>query len=183
VMSRNVCFTGMMGVGKTTVARLVAARLGRRLADTDEEIRAWTGRSIPELFAAHGEVGFRDLERRVVEELATFHDLVVSLGGGAVLRDDNVASLLLTGVLLHLDAPPEVLLERLEGDADRPLLADDLEGQLRTTYAARRPRYLEVADITIDAARPADEVAADVLDWALAQGDVLTPSEHEQVMR
>ncbi len=183
MMSRNVCLTGMMGAGKTTVATIVADRLGRRMADTDDELRRWTGRSIPELFAEHGERGFRDLERRVVEELATFHDLVVALGGGVVLRDDNVASLLLTGVLVHLDAPPDVLAARLGGDTDRPLLHGDVDAKVRATHAERHDRYLDVADVTIDATRPADEVAQDVLDWALAQGDVLTPSEHEQVMR
>src|SRR5680860_583972 len=105
VMSRNVCLVGMMGVGKSTVATLVGDRLGRRVADTDDEIRSWTGVSIPELFAAKGEAGFRELEREVVEELATYHDLVLGLGGGAVLRDDNVASLLFSGVIIHLDAP------------------------------------------------------------------------------
>ncbi|MCC5949698.1 MAG: shikimate kinase [Nitriliruptoraceae bacterium] len=181
-MSRNLCLVGMMGVGKSTVAARVADRLGRRLADTDEEIRTWTGRSIPELFAAHGEAGFRELERRVVEELSMFHDLVIALGGGAVLRDDNVASLLLTGAIVHLDAPPEVLVERLTGDTDRPLLAGDLDEQVRATHAARDARYRQVSDATIDAARPHLEVAEDVIAWALHSGDVLTPSEHEQVM-
>lgn len=182
MMSRNLCLVGMMGVGKSTVAQMVADRLGRRVADTDDEIRAWTGRSIPELFADHGEAGFRQLERHVVQELATFHDLVISLGGGAVLRDDNVAELLLTGVIVHLDAPPNVLIERLEGDNDRPLLAGDMPAQLRATYDARHDRYLEVADVTFDAAREVDTIAADIIGWSSAQGDVLTPSEHEQVM-
>lgn len=185
-MSRNLALYGMMGVGKTTVARELGARLGRRVADTDDELRRWTGSSIPELFATHGEDGFRDLERQVVEELARFHDLVLALGGGAVLRDDNVASLLLTGVLVRLDAPAEVLVARLAGDAatdGRPLLDGDLDTSVRATLAAREARYAEVADTTVDAARPVDAVVDDVLAWALAQGDVLTPSEHEQVMR
>ena len=189
-MSRNICLVGMMGAGKSTVAELLGARLGRRVADTDDEVRGWTGRSIPELFMQHGEEGFRDLERHVVEELATFHDLVVSLGGGAVLRDDNVSSLLLTGVIVHLDVPVEVLVERLRdgGADDRPLLGApggseaELLERLRSTAEARDPRYREVADVTMDASGPADQVAEDVIAWALAQQDVLTPSEHEQVM-
>jgi shikimate kinase len=185
MMSRNIALLGMMGAGKTTVARLLADRLGRRVADTDDEIRTWQGRSIPELFVAHGEAGFRELERQVIEELSKLHDLVLSLGGGAVLRDDNVASLLLTGVLVELRAEPEVLIERLRGESDgRPLLgpAEDLEERVRAVHAERAARYAEVADLTVDASRPPDEVVHDILEWAMAQGDVLTPSEHEQVM-
>ncbi len=181
-MSRNLCLIGMPGVGKTRVAEVLGRRLGRRIADTDTEIARWTGRSIPELFDDHGEAGFRRLERDVVEELATYHDLVVSLGGGAVLRDDNVAALLLTGVLVHLDAPVEVLVDRLQGGQRRPLLDGDLRGRLTATHAERDARYRAVADVTVDATAEASAVAEDVLQWALAQGDVLTPSEHEQVM-
>lgn len=182
-MSRNLCLFGMMGTGKTTVARILGQRLGRRVADTDDEIRRWTGRSIPELFAEHGEDGFRDLERQVVEELAKLHDVVVALGGGTVLRDDNVASLALTGVLVHLDAPVDVLAERLADEAaDRPLLAGDVTERLASTAAARVDRYARVADVTIDATAGAGDVAEAILAWAMQQGDVLTPSEHEQVM-
>jgi shikimate kinase len=184
VVSRNLALFGMMGVGKTTVGRAVADRLGRRFADTDAEIVRWTGRPIPELFVSLGERGFRDLERQVVTELSGYHDLVLALGGGTVLSDDNVANLLLTGVLVELRTTPEVLLERLRTEADgRPLLAgEDLEARLRTTYAAREERYAEVADVTIDAGRPVDEVVEDLLTFARDAGDVLTPSEHEQVM-
>ena len=182
-MSRNLCLSGMMGAGKTTVATRLGERLGRPVADTDAELRRWTGRSIPDLFAEHGEDGFRDLERRVVEELASYHDLVVALGGGAVLRDDNVASLLLTGVIIHLDAPVDILVERLTGDTDRPLLAGgELRDQVAATLATRHDRYLEVADLHVDAARDTDEVADEILSWAMSSGDVLTPSEYEQVM-
>ena len=191
-MSRNVCLVGMMGAGKTTVATLLGERLGRRMADTDEEIRGWTGRSIPELFAVHGEGGFRELERQVVEEVAKLHDLVLSLGGGAVLRDDNVASLLLTGVIVYLDAPPPVLAERLWDEAaDRPLLAgavgpgssmQDLEAKLRETHEQRADRYAHVADLIVDAAQTPDAIVEEIVAWTMEAGDVLTPSEHEQVM-
>lgn len=187
MMSRNLCLIGMMGAGKTTVGQLLGDRLGRRVVDTDDEIRRWSGRSIPGLFAEHGEHGFREIERQVVEELTRFHDLVISLGGGAVLRDDNVASLLLTGVIVHLDASPEVLVERLraaDAATERPLLAgsQDLEATVGATHATRVERYREVADLDVDADRAPDDIVQEILEWALKQGDVLTPSEHEQVM-
>ena len=185
-MSRNIALFGMMGAGKSTVAALTADRLGRRAVDTDEELRAWTGRSVPEIFAAYGEAGFRELERQVVEELARFNDLVLALGGGTVLSDDNVSALLLTGVLVELRAGPEVLVARLraeEQSADRPLLdSDDLAGSVRRTYEQRASRYAAVADVTVDAERDPDAVVEDILAWAMGSGDVLTPSEHEQVM-
>jgi shikimate kinase len=184
-MSRNIALLGMMGAGKSTVARELADRLGRTFVDTDDEIRRWTGRSIPELFAAHGEAGFRDLERQVIEELAKLHDLVIALGGGAVLRDDNVSSLLLTGVLVELRTTPEVLIQRLIGEHDtRPLLGspDELAARVRSVHAERADRYADVADLTVDAGKTPDGVVHDILEWAMTQGDVLTPSEHEQVM-
>lgn len=182
MMSRNVCFIGMPGSGKSTVAGIVGRRLGRRTADTDDELRRWTGRSIPELFEAHGEAGFRSLEREVIEELATYHDLVIGLGGGAVLADAPVASLLLTGVLVHLDVPPQVLVARLEGGEERPLLAGGLAARVEETHRRRDARYRTVADVSIDASASPDDVAEAAIQWATAQGDVLTPSEHEQVM-
>ncbi|MBW3659039.1 MAG: shikimate kinase [Actinobacteria bacterium] len=183
-MSRNIALLGMMGAGKTTVAALVADALGRTAVDTDAEIERWVGDPIPVIFATRGEAVFRDLERQVVEELAKLDDLVLALGGGTVLRDDNVASLALTGVLVELRARPEVLIERLRSGSDgRPLLTGDLDTQLRKTYDERADRYAEVADLTVDAERPPAEVARAIIDWTLTAGDVLTPSEHEQVMR
>lgn len=184
-MSRSIALVGMMGAGKTTIATLLGERLGRGVVDTDVEVRAWTGRSIPELFAEVGETGFRDLERQVVEEVAKIEDLVISLGGGSVLRDDNVASLLLTGVIVHLDASPSILVDRLrDTEAERPLLAgpDGLEESVRATHAARVERYREVSDLDVDADRRPEVIVQEILEWALRQGDVLTPSEHEQVM-
>lgn len=184
-MSRNIALVGMMGAGKTTVARLVAEALGRRAVDTDDEIVRWVGKPVPAIFAETGEAGFRDLERQVVGELARFTDLVLALGGGAVLDADNVANLLLTGVIVELRATPEVLVERLRAEADgRPLLAgDDLDATVRRTLAERAGRYDEVSDLTVDAGRPPTDVAREIVGWALSAGDVLTPSEHEQVMR
>lgn len=195
MMSRNLCLAGMMGAGKTTVGRIVADRLARRLVDTDDELRNWTGKSIPELFAIHGEDGFRRLEHEVIREVARCTDLVVALGGGAVLRTDNVAALTLTGVIVHLDAPAEVLAARMSADeiTDRPLIADTggpdgavdtsaLVARLVARRTERAERYAEASQLAVDAARAPEDVADEIVTWAAGVGDVLTPSEHEQVM-
>jgi shikimate kinase len=187
-MSRSLCLSGMMGAGKTTVAEVLGRRLGRAVVDTDREIERWTGRTIADIFADGGEVLFRDLERRVIVEVARVPDLVVALGGGTVLRDDTVADLILSGVIVHLDVPVAVLAERLAPHREqRPLLrpgpdAPPLEAVIEEVLAARRARYAEVADVVIDASGEPEAVAEDILTWALEAGDVLTPSEHEQVM-
>jgi shikimate kinase len=181
-MSGNVALAGMMGVGKTTVGSALAARLGRRLVDTDEEIVRWVGVDIPTIFAERGEPAFRDLERQVVRRLATLEDLVLSLGGGVVLSDDNVADLSLTGVIIQLTVPIEMLLGRLSGTADRPLLEGDLEDRLEAVVAERAERYASVADVTIDASGPPETVVADILGWLRERPTVLTPSEFEAIL-
>ncbi len=183
-MSRNIALTGMMGAGKSTIGRSLGRALGRAVADSDAEIVKASRCTIPELFARYGEVGFRQAEARVIAELAKHEDLVIALGGGAVLRDENVADLLLTGVIVMLDVPVDELVRRLErGRERRPLIADgDLRTQVEAMVAEREERYREVADLVVDATQPVDAVVRDVLDWALLQWDVLTPGEHEQVM-
>ena len=184
-MSSNIALYGMMGVGKSTVGRMLAGRLGRGFADTDDEITRWQVRSIPDIFAEEGEAGFRAYESTVVRELATYHDLVIALGGGAVLSDANVADLSLTSVLVHLRCDVDVLVERLRAEADhRPLISgDDVEQRVRDTWAQRAARYDEVADVTVDAAAEPQAVLEEIVEWLLEHQDVLTPSEYEAVMR
>jgi shikimate kinase len=184
-VSSNLALFGMMGAGKSTVGHEVARRLGRAFADTDDEIVRWTGRSIPEIFAAEGEAAFRRYEAQVVRELATYHDLVIALGGGAVLSDDNVADLALTSVLVELRASRDTLVERLRAEAEgRPLLAgEDLADRIGRVLADRAGRYAEVADVTLDADAEVSAVAEQLIDWLLEHPDVLTPSEFEAVMR
>ena len=182
-MSRNVVLYGMMGAGKSTVATRLADRLGRGVVETDDEVERVVGMPIPTIFADRGEVFFRAAEHQVVREVARADDLVVGLGGGTVLSDDNVAELLLTGVLVELRASEDVLVERLRDDnGERPLLAGDLATRVADTLAARAPRYAAVADHTVDADQPPDAVVDAIIAWLLTTDDVLTPSEHEQVM-
>ena len=179
---RSICLIGMPGAGKSRVAKILAERLGRRAVDTDVEIVNWVGRDIPTIFHDEGEKAFRAYEHDVIRTLATVNDLVIALGGGAVLNDSNLAELLLTGTLVHLDCPVDVLASRLKNTTDRPLLAGDLRTQLEATFAARDAIYRRVSDLTVNAADEAHKVAEEILEWAIGAGDILTPSEHEQVM-
>jgi len=149
----NLYLIGMMGSGKTTLGRLLAGELGRPFADTDELIEQSTGRSIPEIFRERGEAGFRELETACLFEVSRAKGLVVSLGGGAVLREENRRLIRATGRSIYLKVRPETILARLPEHPDRPLIAGmDLEERLQTLrelLRLREPYYLQ-ADLVVE---------------------------------
>ena len=151
----NIVLIGMPGVGKTTVGRLLAQKTGKKFVDSDEEVERRAGKPIAALFAEAGEPAFRDLEARVIRDLAGQTGLVVATGGGAVLRAENVRRLKQNGRLILLDRP----LAALTPTPDRPL--GDTPEKLASLYAARRPIYLAAADEIITADAP--ESAADAI--------------------
>jgi shikimate kinase len=160
----NLYLVGMMGTGKSAVGRPLAAALGYRFLDADTSVERVAGRSIPELFAEVGEPGFRDLETAVLGQIASWHSLVVATGGGVVTRPENWGHMQ-QGVVVWLDAPPELLLSRLAADpSPRPLLQTaDPESQL-TSLLSQRQRLYAQADLHIrQAGEPIEQVAAAVL--------------------
>lgn len=160
----NLYLVGMMGTGKSAVGRPLAAALGYRFLDADTSVERVAGRSIPELFAEVGEPGFRDLETAVLGQIASWHSLVVATGGGVVTRPENWGHMQ-QGVVVWLDAPPELLLRRLAADpSPRPLLQTaDPETQL-TSLLSQRQRLYAQADLHIrQAGEPIEQVAAAVL--------------------
>lgn len=181
-MSATISLFGMMGVGKSTVGAELAQRLGRRLVDTDAEIVRWTGASIPQIFQDEGEAAFRRYEATVVRQLAAVPDLVLSLGGGTVMSDDNVADLTLTGALVMLDADVATLVRRVGRGRGRPLLTPDPEAALTRLVATRGPRCRDVADVVIDARGSVHKVTERILGWLVEHRDLLTPSELEAIM-
>ena len=174
-MTRSIALTGMMGSGKTTVADLVAARIGREVIDTDLEVEAETGRSISDIFEEDGESRFRELERDSVVEACTRRDVVIALGGGAVLDEGNVEALHESAWIVLLEAPVEVLGDRVADARGRPLLQTGAE--LAPIWEQREERYRSTADATVDATAPPPEVAMAVLAAAVAAGDVLSDTE------
>jgi len=134
-----------MGTGKTSVGKGLASRLGVQFVDMDHIIEEREKRSISSIFATDGEPYFRALERELVKELAQRDGLVIGTGGGVVLNADNVADLSATGLCVCLNAEPAAILERLEGDGSRPLLAEGnkLE-KIKSILDSRREKYARV---------------------------------------
>jgi shikimate kinase len=135
---RNIVLTGFMATGKTTVGALVARAVGRPFVDADEEIIRRAGMSIPQIFERDGEAGFRALERQVCFDLASERRMVIATGGGMLVDPENRRRMMATGLVICLDAAPEVIGARLAGANDRPLAADwaALLDKRRSVYAA-----------------------------------------------
>lgn len=165
---RNIVLVGFMGTGKTSTGTSIAEKLGRPFIDMDAEIERREGRSIPDIFAKDGEPRFRELERALVRELAARDGMVISPGGGIVLNPDNIRDFSATGYVVCLRATPEMILQRVGDDPNRPLLqAPDRLARIRELLAKRAPLYdavphpvetdgltpAEVADLVIAAFR------------------------------
>ena len=161
----NLYLVGMMGSGKSSAGRHLAELLGYRFLDADSSIEQVAGRSIPELFASEGEAGFRDLEAAVLNQIASWHSLVVATGGGVVTRPENWGQLQ-QGVVIWLDAPDALLLERLSADpTPRPLMQSaDPAARLAELMTQRRPLYAQADLHIVQDGRSADQVAEQVLE-------------------
>lgn len=162
----HLVLVGMMGVGKSTVGRMVALQLDRPLFDSDDMIEERTGRTVREIWSTDGEAAFRALETQtLVEALAEPEESVIAAAGGVVLSDRNREAL--QGADAHvvwLLADVDVLVERVRNGMHRPLLDEDPEGTLRRMHVDRAPLYQEVADaiVSVDH-RSAHDVAKAVL--------------------
>lgn len=152
----SIILIGYRGSGKTTVGRRLADRLWQPFVDSDDQIVKRAGKSIKEIFEQDGEPAFRDTESAVVRDLCAMHDHVISLGGGAVLRDENRAAIKAGGhKVIYLRCDPEVLYQRIHADpatsANRPNLtaAGGLD-EVKHLLATREPLYRETMTAELD---------------------------------
>ncbi len=153
-MKENIVLVGLMGAGKTTVGRQLARQLNLRFVDSDHEIEARTGVTIPVIFEIEGEEGFRNRESTVLQEIVEEAGQVIATGGGAVLRPQNRRLLKAHGTVVYLRATVDELWQRTRHDRNRPLLqTEDPKAKLASLYGQRDPLYHEVADIVVDTSR------------------------------
>jgi shikimate kinase len=160
----NLYFVGFMGTGKTTVSRIVAARLGHRWVDSDHEIERQQGRAITDIFATDGEAAFRGMERDFITTGHPAERTVVACGGGLVIQDGMLAALQERGVVICLHATVETILRRTAGNRARPLLNVEYpEERVRTLYAARDPIYRRSGSVILTDNRPQIDIVQHVL--------------------
>ena len=152
--SENVFLVGPMGVGKTTIGRVLADMLGLAFFDSDREIEAVTGADIPWIFDVEGEAGFRRRETRMLDQLTRRNGIVLATGGGAVLAEINRKRLATRGWVVYLRASIRQQVERTSRDKNRPLLqTPDPEKKIRELMKIRDPLYREIADLVVDTNR------------------------------
>lgn len=156
----------MMGSGKSTIAKKLAERLNREALDLDSRIEERSGMSISAIFEKQGEKEFRDRETQALAEVAGRRKYVVATGGGVVLRRQNRAIMNNDGLVIYLDLPEEILIERVSRKTHRPLLADadDIGKCMRDILTARLDLYRTSADLIIESnSASAEEVVEQIL--------------------
>lgn len=149
-MKKNIVLTGFMGTGKTAVARELSRILNMKSVDVDSEIEAAQGMTINDIFRNFGEPRFREIETEMIRKISGEENIIISTGGGAVLKEENMKLLREHGIIFCLTASPATILLRTRGNEDRPLLkVDDPLAKIRELLEYRRPFY-ECAGETID---------------------------------
>ncbi|SIS43765.1 shikimate kinase AroK [Neptunomonas antarctica] len=168
----NIFLIGPMGAGKSTIGRMLSQELALEFVDVDREIEERAGANIPWIFDVEGEIGFRDREEMVVDDLTQSNNQVLATGGGAVLRAANRACLQSRGFVVYLDTSIEQQLERTSKDKNRPLLrADNPQEVLERLMEIRDPLYRLTSDLIVKTDRRHPRgVVSDIVKQLVRQG-------------
>ena len=146
----NLVLIGFMGTGKSTVAAYLSCQYGMEIVEMDEVLARQEGMSIPEIFQVHGEPYFRNLETELLKKLQNCQNKIISCGGGAALREENVKEMKKNGKVALLTASPETILDRTKTDTSRPLLKDRKTPEsIASLMQQRQEKYLAAADFVI----------------------------------
>ena len=161
----NLILVGFMGTGKSAVGKRLAKKLDREYIDLDRKIEKEAGWTIPQIFAAEGEAGFREREGRALREVIELKNHVISTGGGVMLREENIPLLKKSGKLICLTARPDVILQRtLTTLSSRPLLVGHEPRERVEQLLKLRAPFYALADWTIDTSnKNVEQVTEEIL--------------------
>ena len=158
----NIFLIGFMGCGKSTIAKALQDKLGMDIMEMDTEIVKRQGMSIAEIFEKHGETYFRDVESNLLKELKSEDHVIVSCGGGVVIRSENSDYMKKSGKVVLLTATPETVYERVKDSKDRPILNQDMSvAHIANLMEKRRLMYQNAAEVTIQTDGKTAEAIAD----------------------
>ncbi|MEW5921435.1 MAG: shikimate kinase [Bacillota bacterium] len=164
---KNIFLTGFMGSGKSSVGKILAGMLGVEFFDTDELISGILRKSINDIFRCYGEAFFRNMETGILKLLGKKPQgaCVVSTGGGAVLRAENIDAMRENGIIIYLDVSVEDTYSRLKETKDRPLLeVENLRQKIEELLQERKPYYLQ-ADFSVNTTgKTFKEITAEIID-------------------
>lgn len=161
---KNICLTGLMGSGKSTVGAILAQKLGMEFVDIDNEIETKTGLKISEIFSQKGENFFRKVETEILKSFAKKLGQVISTGGGAIQKEGNLQILKENGLTIYLKTSPEVLFGRIKNDTSRPLLQNEKPFEtLRELLEKREPNYKKADIIVVTDEKTIDEIVDEII--------------------
>lgn len=172
---QNIFLVGPMGVGKTTIGKMLAQELDLTFVDSDHEIERRAGANIAWIFDVEGEPGFRAREASVIEDLSGRKGILLATGGGSVLREENRKFLMSRGVVVHLDTSLELQIKRTAKDKKRPLLQGTDHTEVLTALKGKRdPIYRSVADVTCFVGEESSKKIVNNIMRQLKQASLLT---------
>lgn len=168
---KNIVLAGFMGTGKSEVSRELSRILGWKAIDVDAEIEKSQKTTITEIFKQFGELRFRDTETEMIRIFSKSKNVIISTGGGAVLRQENMDALRENGIVVCLTAKPETILQRTSNNNDRPLLqVEEPLKKIKELLEFRRP-YYEKADIMVDTeGKTPLQIAEEIIEKVKSEG-------------
>ena len=156
----KICIIGMPGSGKSTIGRILSKKLNYKFFDTDENIEDETKTKIKDIFAHEGEAHFRELETRVLSKLIKINKVVISTGGGIILKNKNILNKCFN---IYLQCDQDILIERASRNKDRPLLYIDIKKNMKNLFNERKDIYNDLADLKINTKSDIQKTITEIL--------------------
>ena len=161
---KTITLTGMMGAGKSTIAKILAKKLNIKPIDIDSLIEQNEGEKISEIFSKKGEKYFREIEKNTIDNIFTCENLIISLGGGALENNETREFLLTNSNVIYLQTSPEIIFERIKSNTERPLLCGNMSIEKISEILEKREKNYQTATykITTDNKTP-DQIAEEII--------------------